>query len=167
MFLRTVYSPPVARAIRLRGRGDDPRRLQVSRAELRHNPLGGHRAHGLYQPGIRHLRHLLGRRRHRRLRSWHEDAGSSRARWTSPAPGSVLTAILYHGAPWIEFDVDWTKLASTAGEPAPMAASSEVAAEASAEVSTTSELASLVSVMCAVMLVTAALALSIGRRRDL
>lgn len=73
----------------------------------------------------------------------------------------------YHGAPWIEFDVDWTKLASTAGEPAPLTASSESVAGASAEVSTTSELSSLVSVMCAVMLVTAALALSIGRRRDL
>jgi hypothetical protein len=75
------------------------------------------------------------------------------------------SGLLYHGAPWVEFNVVWTKLASTAGEPASMAAHSEVAAEASAEVSTTSELASLVSVMCAVTLMTAALALSVGRRR--
>jgi hypothetical protein len=71
---------------------------------------------------------------------------------------------MYHGAPWIEFNVNWAKLASTDGTPSTVAGT-DASAEASAGVSTSSEIVSLVSVMCAVMLLTATLVVTTGRRR--
>ena len=79
---------------------------------------------------------------------------------------------LYHGAPWLEFNVVEAppKAASSAVSPVECAPSLGVVAEepvAAAAVSTAGEIVSLVGVMCAVLLAIAALAVGGVRRQDL
>jgi hypothetical protein len=102
--------------------------------------------------------------------SWDYDPGTKTLVITGPLDFSSTwywgSGAAYHGAPWIEFNVDELKTSAASAEPVTVVGGVDAAAEASAPASTSSELVSMLSVMCAVMLVTAALALSVGRRRD-
>lgn len=65
------------------------------------------------------------------------------------------TGILYHGAPWIEFDVSSTLKTASVAEPTP-----EISAETAPAV--TAEMLSLLAAICGVLMAVPAL---VGRRR--
>ena len=80
---------------------------------------------------------------------------------------------LYHGAPWLEFDVTPSTMAAEASNivaPSVGAVAEEPVtigdSAVSASTSTVCELVSLVGMMCAALLVIAALAVSVERRRE-
>ena len=84
--------------------------------------------------------------------------------FTNPHPDDP--SLLYHGAPWLEFDVTPSTMMASSADVVSSAPS--VAAEESttaASVSATTEIVSLVSVMCAVVLMVAMLVVGAGRRR--
>jgi hypothetical protein len=70
---------------------------------------------------------------------------------------------LYHGVPWIEFNVTHVLLTTSSLDGS--AASSDVPATASSPSAVASELATLMSVVCSVMVTVAALGATAGRRR--
>lgn len=90
--------------------------------------------------------------------------------FTNPHPNDP--DLLYHGAPWLEFNVDPVAKAASVppvvsdGVSGVGAVTPEEQLSASASVSTTSEIVSLVATMCAVTLLIAALVVEAGRRRE-
>ncbi|MGB2826028.1 MAG: hypothetical protein WBC49_05260, partial [Thermoplasmata archaeon] len=90
--------------------------------------------------------------------------------FTNPHPDD--SSLLYHGAPWLEFNVNPVLPKLAASSVAPEGASGvgivtpEEQISASVSVSATGEIVSLAGMMCAVLLTIAALAAGAGRRRE-